>query len=72
MVSQFALPVQCHALTYLLNVSEVEAGTWIDWGIHVFDKHGGTPGQMDTTLENYLQAQFDRALETRAKISTAL
>ncbi len=61
-VSEFALPVQCHALTYLLNVSEDEAERWIGWGIHVFDKEGGTEGQLDTTLEDYLQERFDRAL----------
>lgn len=60
-VSELALPIQCHALTCLLNVPSSEAETWIEWGIHVFDKHGGTPGEMDRTLEDYLEAQFDRA-----------
>ncbi len=60
-VGEFALPIQCHALTLLLNVPASEADTWIGWGIHVFDKHGGTPGKMDRTLEDYLEAQFDRA-----------
>ena len=62
-VERLALPVQCHALTYLLNVPESEADTFVDWGIHVFDKHGGTPGEMDSTLEDYLEKQFDRAVE---------
>lgn len=58
LVREFALPIQSHALTYLLNVPESEATTWIGWGIHVFrdgDSKGGA-------LETYLEAQFDRAL----------
>ena len=35
-VNDFALPMQSSALTYLLNVPETEAATWIGWGIHVF------------------------------------
>ena len=62
-VSEFALPLQCHALTYLLNVSESEAATWIGWGMHVFVKDGGQPGAMDTKLEDYLQQRFNEALE---------
>ncbi len=60
-VREFALPVQSHALTYLLDVPETEADTWIRWGIHVFgDK---APGERTGhTLENYLEEQFDRAL----------
>jgi cytochrome P450 len=58
-VHQFALPLQSHALTYLLNVSESEAVTWIGWGIHVFRVRDGLkPG---TDLEEYLHRQFDRA-----------
>ncbi len=58
-VYQFSLPLQSHALTYLLNVPETEAATWIGWGIHVFRVRDGIkPG---TELENYLHAQFDRA-----------
>lgn len=56
-VRQFALPIQSHALTYLLNVPEAEAATWIGWGIHVFrdgDSKGGA-------LEAYLQARLDAA-----------
>src|SRR5215831_5691549 len=40
-VNEFALPVQSRALTYLLNVPESEANTWIAWGIHVFKVTGG-------------------------------
>jgi cytochrome P450 len=59
-VQEFALPVQSRALTYLLNVSESEADTWIGWGIHVFKATGGKFKQ-GIVLEDYLHAQFDRA-----------
>ena len=59
-VNDFALPIQSHALTYLLNVPESEAKTYIDWGIHVFKVSGG-PFKKGNTLEDYLQVQFDRA-----------
>ena len=58
-VREFALPVQSHALTYLLNVPEAEAETWIGWGIHVFKVTGGA-FKKGIVLEEYLQAQFDR------------
>ncbi|RFC49116.1 MAG: hypothetical protein DVB22_002700 [Verrucomicrobia bacterium] len=58
-VHSFALPIQSHALTYLLNVPESEAATWIGWGIHVF-KVSGTL-KKGVALEDYLHAQFDRA-----------
>lgn len=59
-VNDFALPIQSHALTYLLNVPESEAATYISWGIHVFKVSGG-PFKKGHTLESYLHAQFDRA-----------
>lgn len=59
-VAEFALPIQSRALTYLLNVPESEAQTWIGWGIHVFKVSGGT-FKKGNVLEEYLQAQFDRA-----------
>jgi len=59
-VHEFALPIQSRALTYLLNVPESEAETWIDWGIHVFKAtQGGF--KKGIVLEEYLHAQFDRA-----------
>lgn len=61
-VNDFALPIQSHALTYLLNVPESEAETCISWGIHVFKVTGG-PFKKGNTLEDYLHAQFDRAEE---------
>lgn len=56
-VREFALPIQSRALTYLLNVPESEATTWISWGIHVF-RDGASKGNL---LEAYLHRQFDRA-----------
>ena len=58
-VNEFALPLQSRALTYLLNVPESEAETWISWGIHVFRVTGGM--KKGVALEDYLHAQFDRA-----------
>jgi len=59
-VSELALPVQSRALTYLLNMPESEAETWIGWGIHVFKVTGGE-FKKGIVLEDYLQAQFDSA-----------
>lgn len=61
-VSEFSLPLQSRALTHLLNVPETEADTWIGWGIHVF---GGksTGEQTGHGLEQYIEEQFDRAIE---------
>lgn len=56
-VREFALPLQSHALTYLLDVPESEAETWIGWGIHVF-RDGESKGD---SLEDYLHKQFDKA-----------
>ncbi len=59
-ISDFALPVQSRALTYLLNMPEAEADIWIGWGIHVFKVTGGE-FKKGNVLENYLHAQLDRA-----------
>ncbi|MDA8908573.1 cytochrome P450 [bacterium] len=59
-VNDFALPIQSRALTYLLNVDESEAETWISWGMHVFKVTGGT-FKKGNQLEEYLHEQFDRA-----------
>jgi cytochrome P450 len=64
-VREFALPIQSRALTYLLNVPESEATTWIGWGIHVF-RDGASKG---TTLEAYLHRQFDLATANAASLS---
>ena len=59
-VSKFALPAQSRALTYLLDVPESEADTWIGWGMHVFGDKNPEQRTGDS-LENYLVEQFDRA-----------
>jgi cytochrome P450 len=59
-ITEFALPIQSHALTYLLNVPESEAETYIGWGIHVFKTVEGS-FKKQNRLEDYLSAQFDRA-----------
>jgi cytochrome P450 len=59
-VNEFSLPIQSHALTYLLNVPESEAETYISWGIHVFKVAGG-PFKKGNLLEDYLHEQFERA-----------
>ncbi len=59
-VREFALPLQSRALTYLLNVPEAKAETWISWGTHVF--HDGDGEKKGAALESYLQAEFDQAL----------
>lgn len=56
-VREFALPLQSRALTFLLNVPETEADTWIGWGTHVF-RDGASKG---ASLEDYLHAQLDKA-----------
>lgn len=59
-ISEFALPAQSRALTYLLNVPESEADVWIGWGIHVFKVTGGE-FKTGNVLESYLHRQFDLA-----------
>ncbi len=57
-VREFALPLQSRALTYLLNVPEAEAETWIGWGVHVF-KDGGDGTAKGMVLEDWLRRKFD-------------
>jgi cytochrome P450 len=59
-VHEFALPIQSLSLTYLLNVPESEADTWIAWGTHVFKVESGAFKKVNV-LEDYLHNQFDRA-----------
>ncbi|MBM3829764.1 MAG: cytochrome P450 [Verrucomicrobia bacterium] len=71
-VSEFALPAQSRALTYLLNVPEREADVWIGWGIHVFKVTGGE-FKKGNVLESYLHQQFDFAeAQVRQRASDAL
>jgi len=61
-VRDFALPLQSTALTYLLNVAESEAETWISWGTHVFnDGDGATKG---TVLDTYLRKRLAQAAQS--------
>jgi cytochrome P450 len=71
-ISDFALPVQSLALTYLLNVPESEADVWIGWGIHVFKVTGGE-FKKGNVLETYLHRQFDLAeAQVKERASDAL
>ncbi len=71
-ISEFALPVQSRALTYLLNVPESEADVWIGWGIHVFKVTGGE-FKKGNVLETYLHRQFDLAeAQVKERASDAL
>ena len=54
-VHEFALPLQCRALTRLLNVPESEADIWKDWGLHALTEGEG--------LEEYTAEQFAKAEE---------
>lgn len=56
-VGGFSLPIQSHALTYLLNVPESEADIYIRWGVHVFHGENGSGSQ----LTDYLNQALDRA-----------
>lgn len=60
-VREFAIPLQSHALTYLLNVDESEAQTWIGWGVHVFKEGDGE--SKGAFMENYCQEMFDKAAQ---------
>lgn len=58
-VGDFAIPLQSHALTYLLDVDENEAELWISWGIHVFkDGDGESKGPF---MEDYCRQMFEAA-----------
>jgi cytochrome P450 len=58
-VQKFSIPLQSHALTYLLDVDEKEAELWIRWGIHVFkDGDGKSKGPF---MEEYSRRMFEAA-----------
>lgn len=58
-VSEFALPLQSRALTFLLGVPESEARFWIKWGVHVLrDGDGPTKGK---EMEQYCKEAFVRS-----------
>ena len=56
-VQEFALPLQCRALTRLLGLPESEATEWLGWGTHIF--HDGE--NAGAVVEEYTAAQFERA-----------
>ena len=60
-VSEFALPLQSRALTYLLDVPENEADIWVGWGVHVFRDGNSNDSQKGKALDNYLHEQLDLA-----------
>jgi cytochrome P450 len=62
-VRDFSLPIQCKALTYLLDVPESEADIWIDWGVHVFkdSSAGGSAEKKGAVLERYLENRFNQS-----------
>ena len=55
-VNEFALPLQSHALTHLLNVPASEAETWLKWGVHVL-RDEGKPSN-GGIMENYCKQAF--------------
>lgn len=57
-VREFAIPLQSHALTYLLNVDEAEAKVWIGWGVHVFKEDDGV--SKGAFMEKYSRDLFER------------
>ncbi len=69
-VHGFALPLQSRALTYLLNVPESEAETWIGWGVHVFRQGDGF--KKSVSLDDYLMQKFDAVSATGDDFFSAL
>ncbi len=61
-VSEFALPLQCKALTRLLRVPESEADTWLLWGMHPF--LGEDRQEKGADLERYLERKFIEAKQS--------
>ena len=59
-VRDFALPIQSHALTFLLGVPQSEAETWTSWGTHVF-RDGEDSGERGSALEAYLANAIQQA-----------
>ncbi|MDJ0641914.1 MAG: cytochrome P450 [Erythrobacter sp.] len=58
-VSEFALPLQSHALAILLEMPQTEAERWIQWGNSMYrEGDGATKGRQ---LETYISEQLERA-----------
>ena len=59
-VTEFALPLQCHSLAMMLGVSQVEAEIWQSWGTHVF-RDGDDPEAKGSVLDQYLSNAIEKA-----------
>ena len=60
-VNEFALPLQSHALTHLLNVPASEAETWLKWGVHVLHDEGKPSKGGD--MEDYCKKALLRCVD---------
>jgi cytochrome P450 len=61
-ISDFSLPLQSKALTFLLNTPIEEATTWISWGTHVFrSDETSLDSSKATVLFDYLDQKIDQA-----------
>jgi cytochrome P450 len=58
-IQGFAIPLQSYALTYLMDVDEKEAETWISWGTHVFKQGDGE--SKGAFMEQYCKEMFEAA-----------
>jgi cytochrome P450 len=57
----FALPMQCRALTHLLGLPLKEAEEWVSWGEHVFRDSHGQNAEKGQALSEYIRRALDRA-----------
>ena len=63
-VSQFSLPLQSRALTYLLNTPYSEADLWISWGTHVFrSERSDLDADKANILYDYIDKEIDSAIK---------
>ena len=60
-VNDFALPLQCKALTILLGMPMNESEEWLSWGHNVFAGEHGHSAEKGNALDQYIHRQFDRA-----------
>jgi len=63
LISEFSLPLQSRALTFLLNIPFTEAETWISWGTHVFRSEESA---LDKDKANILYDYIDQAIDQAA------
>tara|TARA_R110002126_G_scaffold34643_1_gene107040 strand:+ start:2938 stop:4092 length:1155 start_codon:yes stop_codon:yes gene_type:complete len=63
-VSEFSLPLQSRALTFLLNTPYSESDLWISWGTHVFRSEGSDlDADKANILYDYIDKEIDRAIK---------